>query len=35
MGDGGGPMETIGFSMPELDFFGIFFQRLKAKKSAS
>ena len=21
MGDGGGPMETIGFSMPELDFF--------------
>ena len=22
MGDGGGPMETIGFSMPELDFFG-------------
>ena len=31
MGDGGA-METIGFSMPELDFLG---QRLKAKKSAS
>ena len=32
MGDGGGPMETIGFSMPELDFFGT---KPKAKRSAS
>ena len=29
MGDGGGPMETIGFSMPELDFLEL---KRKAKK---